>query len=180
MGFLKLFWGFIFLFDLNIKGVDILPDVLGYTFFYLGLRQLRDVNSNFQVAKKIAFSLIFLSVFDIFLTIYSESLLITSIALFELIYVIISLIMVYRIISGIAELAKKSYNFNLETKAINTWRLFFGFNVLVIIYIIIPLSILSWLITFFSVFIYLIIFNLLNDAKNKISLPKKRRVYYTL
>lgn len=182
LSFLKLIWGFIFLFDINIYGLDILPDVFGYILIFVGLRELGKININLQVAKKIAFILIFFSIFDILTSsnLLAGTLFVTSIAIYNLIYVIINLIMVYRIISGISELAKITNNFNLEVMAINTWKLFFVFNVIVIIYIIIPINILSWLVSIFSIFIYLIILFLLNETKNKISLPKKSRVYYTL
>ena len=181
MGFSKLFWGFIFLFDLNINNFDILPDALGYVLIYLGLRQLTDLDINFQIAKKIAFLLIFLSIFDILISLYllNDLLLTTSMAIFNLVYLIIGLIMVYRVFFGIQESSKRSNNFNLETKAIYTWKLFLAFNVLLIINAIIPFDILSWFISISSVFIYLLILFLLREAKSKITLPNKSRVYTT-
>lgn len=180
MGFSKLFWGFIFLINLNINNFDILPDVLGYILIYLGLRQLISLNINFQIASNISLPLIFLSILKIPISLYQlyDLLFITSAAIFNLVYLFLSLIMVYRIFTGIQESSKKSNNFNLEIKSIYTWKLFLAFNVLLVINIIIPLNILSWFISISSVFIYFFILLLLWEAKYKITLPNKSRVYY--
>lgn len=38
MGYGSFVWGFIFLFDINIGGFDILPDFVAYIFFIVGLK----------------------------------------------------------------------------------------------------------------------------------------------
>ncbi len=35
-GFGSIFWGFLFMFDFRIQGVDILPNFIGYLFMFLG------------------------------------------------------------------------------------------------------------------------------------------------
>ncbi len=51
----RLIWfGYIFLFDFRVWGVDVLPDVLGYLLIAAGLRLLSRVNGHFARAARLA------------------------------------------------------------------------------------------------------------------------------
>jgi hypothetical protein len=59
-GFIFLFWGFLFvLLDKQIKGLNIvLPDLVGYILFFVGLRLLSPLHSGFKKARALAMLMI--------------------------------------------------------------------------------------------------------------------------
>ena len=174
MAYSKLLWGFIFLFDLRIGGFDVLPDIIGYIFFYQGLSILEDKNEFFSNAKKFALPMIFISIFDIYQVsnpneFSNNSLGILGIIL-GLIVVVINLMMVYNICFGIASEARETNNFELESKANSAWKLYLISNIL-ISFSIILLGILQFLfiiVLVVSIIAYIMMLRLMKAASNEL------------
>lgn len=127
VGFSKIFWGFIFLFDFRFNGVDIIPDFIGFILIYFGLQKLVEKNNNFELAKNLAFPLIFISVFDIYQIQKPENNIITMSGIgliIGVVFTILNLIMVYRICLGISEIANERSENELATKSMNRWTLY--------------------------------------------------------
>jgi len=118
--FIKLFWGFLFLFDFNIGSFDILPDVVGYLFFYLGLSELSINSRYFETARWLSVPLIFIGVIDLF----PVNSIIINIVTF-----ILSLLLIYNITRGVGEMAKNVGNFLFEEKARKRWVIYLYTNV---------------------------------------------------
>lgn len=175
MGFKKLFWGFIFLFDFRISGLDILPDIVGYILFYQGLSILEERNEYFSRAKRFAFPMIFISIIDIYqVTVPINELGSTSVGLFGVLFglisVIINLLMVYNICLGIAKEASIINNSELKSKAINRWKLYLINNVIIIVGMLLPglIGVLFFIILIVSITSYLLMLGLMNIASYKI------------
>lgn len=167
MGFHKMFWGFIFLFDFRINGFDVIPDIIGYILIFQGLSLLMARNINFQRAKNISFPLIFLSIFNIYQINGSGSMFGFFGIIIGLAILIMDIIMVYNICMGIAEEARKIENSELETKAINRWKLYLTYNIIFMIGFIIPalLVVLFWLYIILSLVSFILILSLLKSAE---------------
>lgn len=65
-GFFNLFLGLLFQFNIVFRGVDVLPDVIGYYFMYKGLKILLTENAYFQKAHKLVLPLMILSIVNIY------------------------------------------------------------------------------------------------------------------
>ena len=171
MGFNKLFWGFVFLFDLRIGGLDILPDFVGYIFFYQGLSILKERNEYFAEARKFAFPLIFLSIFDLFaisgpLNEYGNDPFALFSFLVGLALMIIAMIMIYNICYGIAKEARKIGKTELEMKAMNRWKLYLFVNIVLGIGMILPpiLASLFIVVLLASIVSYLLMLGLMKSS----------------
>jgi len=126
--FNRLFCGFFFiLLNFRINGIDILPDIVGYIFFFLALRDLEIENSFFLKAKNFSMPLILLSLFNIyerpaqsngvnFGTFGGFGILIGIASL------ILNLILVYNIFMGIKELAYSKQLSEIATEAQSRWN----------------------------------------------------------
>jgi len=175
MGFKNLFWAFIFLFDLNFNGFDILPDIIGYILFYRGLKMLSYRNANFAKGKVLAIPLIFLSILDIFhVTIPINEIGNVQfggvVFLIGIVNTIINLMMIYRICMGIAEEARRINDNELELKANNEWTLYLIVNITLLVLIIIPalMGILFIAIFIFTIAVYFLMLGLMNMASNRL------------
>lgn len=174
MGFINLFWGFIFLFDFRLGGFDILPDLIGYIFIYSGLSKLTHINERFKTAKSISFSLIFLSIPDIYQVATTHLLgnltgiLLMSIAL---IAALLQILIVYNICYGIIEMANERGNFQLSSKATNRWILYLVVNITIIAGTALPfiLVILFWPLIILSFVSYILILGLLKQAEETLA-----------
>lgn len=175
MGFKKIFWGFIFLFDFRIGGFDILPDIIAYILIYQGLSIIAERNENFEKAKSLSFPLIFISILDIYQVtiplneIGNNSLGILGIII-GIVLVIINLLMVYRICIGIAEEARLINDTDLDTKAIHRWKLYLVNNIIILVCLLLPilLQMLFIVILIISVVSYLLMVGLMNMASDKL------------
>ena len=133
MGFHLLFWGFLFMFDFRIQQVDVLPDFIGYLFFYMGLSSLSVEREEFAAAKRLAPALIILSIPSI----HAVSFAIDDLSGFRflmlalnLTVVILDLLMVYRICKGIEGWAYVSGNGGLGEKARLRWMMYLSLALL--------------------------------------------------
>ena len=60
-GFYNLFLGLLFQFNIVFRGIDVLPDIVGYYFIFKGLKILVENSPYFQMANKIILPLMVLS-----------------------------------------------------------------------------------------------------------------------
>lgn len=121
MGFLHLFWGFLFLVDIRINNIDILPDVIGYVLFFLGFVKLEQRSGHFRCAKYASVALIILSVVTIVLSVSPPNswlfIFVYNAALF-----VLKLYMVFHICYGISEMAGRKGHRAFQNKAVQRWR----------------------------------------------------------
>ncbi|MEC0240411.1 hypothetical protein P4H66_11165 [Paenibacillus dokdonensis] len=121
MGFLHLFWGFLFLIDIRINGFDILPDVVGYVLFFLGFIKLESKSQHFLKAKNMSVVMIILSVMSLVISWASlQSWLFYF--LFNVVLYILKLYIVFHLCYGISELAGRRGLHEFQNKAIQRWR----------------------------------------------------------
>jgi len=180
MGFRKIFWGFLFLFDLRIQGFDILPDIIGYWLIYLGLKELGSMSLYFAEAKKYSVILGFLAVFDIYevqipMEQFTIDPLTGSIVLIGIIIIILDLIMVFNLCHGIAELAKSRGEKDLEIVALNRWKYYLYLKVasavLVPMTLIVPPLVIVLLIPLIviSLIVFVLMMGLMKQAEYRLS-----------
>jgi hypothetical protein len=128
MGFDKIFWGLLFMFDFRIQGFDILPDIVGYFLIYSGLERLILKNEHFREARKYALPLAVISILDI----YEIKKPLTDpfdpgaffFLVIGVIILIINLLMIYHLCSGIAEMARDENNSEIEITATKRWKFY--------------------------------------------------------
>lgn len=88
------------LFQLNFygfKGIDILPDVIGYYFIYKGLKELAEENKYFGIASKLVLPLMVLSLAKLYNFQYHQEILISFYSLLEITKIIIMALNIYLI-----------------------------------------------------------------------------------
>ncbi|WP_202708819.1 hypothetical protein [Sporosalibacterium faouarense] len=175
MGFNKLFWGFLFMFDFRFNGFDILPDFVGYIFIFIGLKTLMNKNQNFSTAKNLALPLIFLSILDIFqpqnnaggvnITYGPPLMLVIGIAV-----TVINLIMVYKICNGISELAQQQEKIELSKKAMTRWMLYLINNLIILLGFVVPglVAILFIVIIIYSFVMYILMLLLMRESEREL------------
>jgi hypothetical protein len=170
VGFVNLFWGFIFLFDFRLGGFDILPDFIGYIFIYSGLIRLTNINERFKTVKSISLLLVFLSIPEIYqistthLLGYFAGILLAAICL---ITTLLQIVLVYNICQGIIEMANERGNFQLLSKAKNRWLLYLVVNITIIAGTALPLIlvVLFWPLIILSFISYILMLGLLKQAE---------------
>lgn len=165
MGFKTILIGFIFFFDLNIDGFDILPDIIGYILVLKGLRVLAPYNKSFEEAIPFTLAAVFVSIFSLF-----------NIYLGFITYVIafiaggLFLRIVYGITLGINEEAKKYDMPILAKKADNMFKLNVAVFVIPFILWIPFLGVLLFIPAFvLSICVYIYAFMVLNTAHDQLA-----------
>lgn len=142
----QLMWfGYAFLFDLRIRGFDILPDVLGYLLITAGLRHLSHLNDHFAKAARLAPIAALVSLAKIyepvnsgsgFLTLTGPSfgtpigaaLTVAGIALLAL-----NLLVAWHLIAGIAQLALERREEGITDHAAALWPEYKGLHILLML-----------------------------------------------
>ncbi|KIL36721.1 hypothetical protein SD71_06930 [Cohnella kolymensis] len=102
-GFRELFWGFLFLFDFRLNGIDILPDVIGYFVLYSGLVKLEVYSSHFTSSSRLMILLAFLALPDIYSGWWYPGS--TFNFVYHLAMLFLDLMAVYHLCCGVKELA---------------------------------------------------------------------------
>ncbi|MBE9913135.1 hypothetical protein G8C92_03660 [Paenibacillus donghaensis] len=124
MGFLHLFWGFLFLIDIRINGFDVLPDVIGYVLFFVGFLKLEGKSEHFRKAKNMSVILIFFSALMLIFTwMPPQSWLFYF--LFNVVLYFLKLYLIFQMCNGISELTGRKGFHAFQTKAIQRWRWYF-------------------------------------------------------
>ncbi|WDH80764.1 hypothetical protein [Paenibacillus urinalis] len=133
---------------------DILPDIIGYGLFAIGLHQLRHEHEQFRMAKNLNWYLLGLSIFNLIeVEGDPESLTVVSFTgLISIVQLILLLRMVYRMLEGIQEVAAVKDQRELLYLAQSRWDHFLAFNIV---------SLLSFIIMFIPVVNVIFIFGLL-------------------
>lgn len=134
-GFGTIFWGFLFMFDFRIQGLDILPNIIGYLLMYSGLGNLSSYSSKFDSAKKYSVPLAVLSLFSIYqvqkpvgqLTFDPLSI---GLSIVGIITTVLDLFLVYNLCLGIVDLAKNQSNDELQGLAQRRWKYYLYCKVL--------------------------------------------------
>ncbi|WP_145021747.1 hypothetical protein [Paenibacillus sp. Y412MC10] len=121
MGFYHLFWGFLFLFDFQINGFDILPDVIGYLLFYVGLAKLNRRSEHFRKAGNTAAVLLGVSALALVLSVLPRASAAIGIPL-GLVILLLNLYMVFHICQGIGALAGRRGLYQFQSMALQRWR----------------------------------------------------------
>ncbi len=164
--FNNLYWGFFFtMLDFRINHFDILPDIIGYILFFIGLGTLALSSEYFRRAKILTIPMIVLSI----PAIYERKIAINSVNLgsilgFNLLIgiasLVISIILVYDIFQGIRKLSLQRGAQEISFEAEDRWVQFIWLQVAVIgafIVIFIPFINLIYVITIFVAAIILTI-----------------------
>lgn len=105
----KVFLGL--LFQLNyygFKGIDILPDVIGYYFIFQGLKTLAGENHYFEIANKLILPILVLSLVKLYNFQYHQELLVSFFSALEIIKIIVlalNMYLVYNLCKGAIEVA---------------------------------------------------------------------------
>ena len=112
MGFQRLFWGLLFVFDFRVQGFDMLPDTVGYILLAEGCRLLSEATARFLEARKLFIVLAVLAIPDFFplqpgnsAGLYFVYSLATVALMLYALYVLISAIKAFAISRGDVELA---------------------------------------------------------------------------
>ena len=142
MGFNRIFWGMLFMFDFRIGGFDILPDIIGYILFFLGLNILENKDSYFKTAKKFTYPLLIISLIDI----YQSPREFYGITSYEIMIFIVSIIstisfilLIYNVCKGIGHMARIKEKHDLDDISTKRWQYFLMVHVFSIISIIVGL-----------------------------------------
>jgi hypothetical protein len=128
MGFIPLFWGFLFMFDFRVNTFDILPDFIGYILFFIGLSKLAHLHEVFRKARPVSAILIIISLPSIV-----EFQVTGVFILFSVVHIALDLFMVYMICQGIQFIAHKHGDSLLERSAAKRWRLYWILQLAVIL-----------------------------------------------
>jgi hypothetical protein len=163
--FQKLFWGFLLIMlDIRIQGIDILPDVIGYYFFYSGMTMLASESEHFQKGTSYAIIMMVLSVFNLYEAPAGGSI-VGPAASFSPVYfalsvagLILSLLTAYHLFRGIQEMAVARKLPGIEAEAGTRWTQILLINLatlLVMVLVVLPfLFILGVLVLFIAILIY--------------------------
>lgn len=113
-GFRKLFWGFLFIMiDFRVQGLDILPDLIGFIFFALGINALVAESDFFGKARGLIIPAAILSVFHLYeRPVEGEGIQFGPLGpfgvLIGLLYIVLTLLVVYNLFMGIPNSAQNS------------------------------------------------------------------------
>lgn len=138
--FNKLFWGFLLiLLDFRIGGWDLLPDIIGFILFYLALQSLMGQSVFFQKAVGLNIAMIIISVTYMYEAPVDQSGAGNSWDLFGslgavlgIVGLFLSLVLVYRIFMGIADMASKQGRTDLAEESQKRWTQFLFLKVAVL------------------------------------------------
>ncbi|MFZ2413638.1 MAG: hypothetical protein WAW16_05400 [Candidatus Cryosericum sp.] len=150
----QLMWfGYIFLFDLRIRGFDILPDVLGYLLITAGLRRLSHLNEHFARAARLAPIAALISLADIYepakigagvLTLTGPSFrtpIGAVLTIAGIVLIAVNLLMTHQLIAGIAQLASKQKEDDVVERTTTLWPEYMGLHIALMV--ILPLAALA-------------------------------------
>ncbi len=174
-GFDKMFWGLLFFFNFRIQGFDLLPNFVGYLFFYAGLQDLINKESYFATAKKFTIPLAVLSFFQFYQPQNHPGILFQSFngfgILISIAVTILDLLMMYYVTTGIAELAHNHGQYGLAQTAKKRWQLyaftlFAGIFTMLFTLIVPPLAIVLIIGLFILTIVVLILMMLLMKESN--------------
>ncbi len=141
-----LLWiAFIFLFDVRVMGFDVLPDVVGYVLIMIGLKRLASLNGHLATAAKLAPVVALVSLADFYQPPAAGASLFTlrgttfktpvetALTIASILLVALNLFLVYHIVTGIVELAKKKKEKDLVEAAAPLWGEYKTLHIMIMI-----------------------------------------------
>ncbi|MCC5910008.1 MAG: hypothetical protein JJT76_06175 [Clostridiaceae bacterium] len=137
-GFKKLYWGFLFvMIDFRIQGFSILPGIVGFIFFFVGLGMLASNSEYFGKARNFATPMIALSVFTIYQRphhdIGSQVGALWPLGILLMIAsLVLTLLTVYNIFMGIKDMAQQQEEMDLYHEAEGKWKQYLGLQIALI------------------------------------------------
>lgn len=179
--FFNLFLGLLFQLDFYaLKGIDILPDVIGYYFFYKGLKVLAKENKYFEIAAKLVLPLFVLSIVKLYNFQYHQELLVSfsfALDIIKIILFALNLYFVYNIGKGAIEVAGSIQDTYLERTIGQRLYLYLGISGFLLFLSIISLlpfgGIVAALQSIFTVILFAYIFVLIIMAAGIFNLYKQ-------
>lgn len=122
--FRNFYWGFLFvMIDFKLNGFDVLPDIIGYIFFVVGLSSLLNINEQFSKARIFHIIMLVLSIFSIYERPAQEGVYISTDFWFGFIFgiaiLVINLFAFYHLFMGIKQWANEGSASNLD---IDRWE----------------------------------------------------------
>ncbi len=134
--FRKLFWGFLLvMLDFRIQGIDILPDIIGYYFFYSGMLLLKDQSPHFQQGSNFSVLMMILSVFTFYEAPVNSTGVIDptpgsgALALgLAIVSIVLSVLTVYHLFRGIQDMAADQRQPGIESEAMTRWTQYLLIN----------------------------------------------------
>lgn len=134
-----LFWGVLLQYDVPIKGIDVLPDFIGFYLIYRGLSLIASESSFFEKGRKLSIPLIVLSLANFLLIIglrlnnfasLERFLQIFSFySIYELVFFGLSLYLFYNVVQGAKEIAKFQRKGHVYETTKQRWYAYFGVSV---------------------------------------------------
>lgn len=122
MGYSFLMWGFVLMASIDINGVDLIPDILGYASMLIGCQMLQEQNRNYKVASYLCIAAIVISVRQ-FAPILG--IVIPENSLIDVVEALLATTIYFAIIGfickGIGEVAQTEQNGQLVKLARKTW-----------------------------------------------------------
>lgn len=124
----KLFWGFFFIMlNFRIQGFDILPDLVGYIFFAVGINNLISSSEYFEKAAKYNIPMLIFSLLSLYqVPVQGGSINFGILGVFGIPIIIASfilnLLLVYNIFMGIREISEKSGQNDLMEESDTMWN----------------------------------------------------------
>lgn len=142
-GYFNLFIGLLFQFNITIRGIDILVDMIGYYFIYKGLQYLLDQSPYFQIANKIIIPLGILSAVNLYNFQYHPDIILSYALILDVLKIIVfaaNMFLIFNLCKGSSEVAatvlKDSY---LETNIIQRLYFYLGISSLLLLISIVSL-----------------------------------------
>lgn len=142
----QLMWfGYVFLFDLRVRGFDILPDVLGYLLITAGLRRLSHLNDHFAKAARLAPIAALISLADFYEPVGSGSSILTMtgpsfrtpvgavLTVAGIGLIALNLLVTWHLIAGIAQLASDRREDEITARVATLWPEYKGVHILLMV-----------------------------------------------
>lgn len=126
--FNKLFWGFLFIMiSFRIQGVDILPDIIGYIFFAVGLSSLSSQSIHFIKARNFNIPMIIISVFSIYeVPAQNGAAQLGPFGFFGILIsiasIVLNLLIIYNLFMGIKDMANETALDDLSRETDRRWN----------------------------------------------------------
>jgi hypothetical protein len=140
-----MWFGYVFLFDLRVRGFDILPDVLGYLLITAGLRRLGHLNDHFANAARLTPIAALISLADFYEPVGSGSSILTLtgpsfrtpvgavLTVAGIGLITLNLLVTWHLIAGIAQLASDRREDEITARVATLWPEYKGVHILLMV-----------------------------------------------
>jgi len=136
-GYFNLFIGMLFQFNITVRGIDILVDMIGYYFIYKGLQSLVNQSVYFQTANKIIIPLGILSAVNLYNFQYHPDIILSYAMILDGLKTFVfaaNMFLIFNLCKGSAEVAATTLNDSyLQRNIIQRLYLYLGFSGLLLL-----------------------------------------------